>query len=112
MEVLWNESPKSSHEIIETIDHPTWSPKTIKTLIFRLEKKGLITHEKGRREHQYFPLFEKKQYVKKESNNLIKKLFGGATAPMITHFIENKKLTKSELKEIKSLIESMEGDEK
>ena len=108
MHVLWKDSPQTSHQIISQLSHKEWSPKTVKTLIHRLEKKGLLSHEKGRREHLYQPLFTKDLYVTKESRSFVKKLFDGATAPMIAHFIENQKLSQDELEEIKKLINSME----
>lgn len=110
MEVLWEENPKTSYEITESLNSMDWSPKTIKTLIFRLEKKGVISHEKGRRGHHYFPLYEKKIFVKKESRSLLNKLFDGATGPMLAHFLKNEKLTKKEILELKSLINSIEEE--
>lgn len=108
MEALWMSSPLSAHQIIETLDHKEWNPKTVKTLLFRLEKKGAISHEAERREYMYFPLVEKAEYVKTEGQSFIKKLFNGATAPMMAHFIKNQKMTKEELQEIRKLIDQLE----
>lgn len=108
MNTLWESSPLSAHEIIENLNHKDWNPKTVKTMLFRLEKKGAISHESERREYLYFPLVEKKEYVKTEGQSFIKKLFNGATAPMMAHFIKNQKMTKEELQEIRKLIDQLE----
>lgn len=107
MDILWAESPKTSHEIVELLSENNWSPKTIKTLIFRLEKKGVISHKKIRREHLYYPLYSKDPFVKKESRSVIDKLFGGSTVPMVAHFLEHEKLSKEDIVEIKKIIDSM-----
>jgi BlaI family penicillinase repressor len=111
MELLWEQSPQTSNQIVEALSKTDWSPKTIKTLIFRLEKKGLIAHEGEGRPYQYHPLFKKSQYVREESQTLKEKLFGGAVAPLVAHFIKNEKISKAELKEIKDLIASMEEEQ-
>ena len=109
MDLLWKESPMTSFQIIEKLKNEEWAPQTIKTLIHRLEKKGVIAHEKKRREHLYFPLIAKNKYVKKESKSFIDKIFKGATGPMISYFLENGELSEDEIQKIKKLIDSMEG---
>ena len=108
MEVLWDENPLSSQQIVEKLSDTSWNPKTIKTLIFRLEKKQVISHHKEKREHLYFPLLEREPFVREESKSLLDKLFGGATAPLVAHFLKKEKLSSEELAEIKKLIDSME----
>ena len=112
MDALWKNSPLSAHQIIESLGHKDWNPKTVKTLLFRLEKKGAISHESERREYMYYPIVSKQAYVKTESQSFVKKLFNGATAPMMAHFIKNQKLTKEELQEIGKLINQMQEQKK
>lgn len=108
MKLLWENSPLSSHQIIDQLSHREWSPKTIKTLIHRLEKKGAVDHSQSGREYQYYPLVKKQDYVRKESSSFIEKLFNGATAPMVAHFIKSKNMSSDELDSIRKLIDELE----
>ncbi|MCJ8275412.1 MAG: BlaI/MecI/CopY family transcriptional regulator [Bdellovibrionales bacterium] len=112
MDCLWSESPMTSQQIIEKLEFKDWNPKTVKTMIFRLEKKGALSHDTEKREYLYYPLVKKESYIKQEGNSFVKKLFNGATAPMVAHFIKDQKLTKEELQDLKKLIDQMEGSAK
>ena len=46
MNVIWKDTPISTHDIVERLSYnKVWKPKTIQTMLFRLEK-GVITHDK------------------------------------------------------------------
>lgn len=113
VEVLWESSPKTSFEIVEKLQAENdWSPKTIKTLLHRLVKKEVIGFENLRREYSYFPLIEKKEYVANESEGFLQRMFNGATAPMIAHFVKNKKMSREELVELRRLLDEISEEEK
>lgn len=109
MDVLWLDSPRSALEIIELLDVKDWDPKTVKTLLFRLVKKGVINHKVRQREYLYYPLIDKSEYLKKESQSFLDKLFDGATAPMVAHFIKSKKMDKKEIEAIKKILEDLDA---
>jgi len=45
--VLWSKSPLAAQEVFEHLDGTIkWKPKTVKTLIDRLVKKGAVKYEK------------------------------------------------------------------
>jgi BlaI family penicillinase repressor len=47
MRVLWSKSPLAAQEVFEQLEAATkWKPKTVKTLIDRLVKKGAVKYEK------------------------------------------------------------------
>ena len=50
MNVIWKYAPINTNDIVDRLSKDKdWSPKTIQTMLFRLEKKGVITHEKESR---------------------------------------------------------------
>ena len=54
MDVIWKYAPISTNEITDRLSkHKDWSPKTIYTMLSRLEKKGmpLSLHEYASEEH-------------------------------------------------------------
>ena len=45
MNIIWKYAPINTNDIIEKLSKAKeWNPKTIQTMIFRLEKKGVIAH--------------------------------------------------------------------
>ena len=110
MKAIWSESPMSAREIAAKIESTKWSFTTIRTLINRLEKKGVLGRERLGREFLYHPRYQKEDYIKKESNTLLKRLFDGATAPLISHFIKDQKMTPEDREAICRLIDDLKED--
>jgi len=106
MKAIWNDNPITSNRIVEALSGATsWKPKTIKTLLTRLVKKGVVGHKSKGREYHYYPLIEESVLVKAESQSFLKRVFGGALKPMIATMVESEDLSKEEIEELKSLLE-------
>jgi len=112
MKVLWQRSPLSSQEIIETLNsqNRTWHPKTAKTLLNRLVKKKALAYQQDGRAYLYRPLVQEGDCVRAEAESFLQRVFGGSLQPMIAHFVEEKKLSPKELAELKRLLDKDGGD--
>ena len=56
MNRLWQKPPMTITELTAAMKEETgWSKNTIITMLSRLEAKGAVRHEEGRRAKQYFP---------------------------------------------------------
>jgi BlaI family penicillinase repressor len=108
MEVLWSGSPRSADEVVVALEsQQQWQEATIKTLLNRLLKKGAIGAEKDGRRFLYSPVLTRAQWLTGESTSLVDRLFGGRVAPLIAHFGQHRKLSRSDIDELKRLIEEM-----
>lgn len=105
MKVIWAHAPCSAADIIQRLADPSWHPKTIKTFLGRLVSKGAVEFRKEGRAYVYFPLVSEKQCVSAASESFLQRVFGGALKPMLAHFVEQKKLSPSEVRELKKLLE-------
>ena len=57
MRILWESSPLTANQIVETLSPNTsWNPRTIKTLINRLVKKEAVGAIRKTREFKFFPI--------------------------------------------------------
>ena len=109
MEALWRKAPLTPEEIIDaTAKANGWGPGTVRTLITRLLRKGALTG--ARREGGYFyePLISRADYMLSESQLLLDRLFGGQVAPLVAHFVTERKLTTADIKKLKRLIAELE----
>jgi len=109
MKICWNCSPLSAQEIIDALaSQSDWHPKTIKTLLNRLVKKGALGFNKDGRAYLYHPLVAEKECVTAESASFLDRVFGGSLKPMLAHFVESRRLSPDEIEEIKKLLKGKE----
>ena len=105
MKVVWKYAPINTNEITERLLKTTnWSPKTIQTLIKRLVTKGALTYEKQSRVFVYTPAIKENEYINQESNSFLKRFYHGDLTAMVSAFIENDNLTKTDIDTLRSLL--------
>ena len=109
MKVLWAAAPLSADEIIVRLTaQDDWHPKTAKTLLNRLVKKKALDFEKDGRAYLYRPLVKEADCVRAASDSFLDRVFGGSLAPMVAHFVERKKMSPEQIRELKRLLERKE----
>lgn len=105
MKIVWKYAPISTNEITEKLMQTTnWSPKTIQTLIKRLVTKGALTYEKQSRVFVYTPLVKEREYIGQESSSFLNRYYDGDITAMVSAYIENDKLSESELDTLRTLL--------
>ena len=105
MKVIWKHAPISTNEITDILTQTTkWSPKTIQTLIKRLVTKGALSYEKESRVFVYTPLIEEKEYIGQESRSFLERYYDGNITAMLSAYIEDDKLSESEIDTLHSLL--------
>jgi BlaI family transcriptional regulator, penicillinase repressor len=106
MKLLWKKSPRTSNEIIERLaGEIEWNPKTVKTLLNRLVNKKAIDYEKEGRSYLYFPLLKENECQRVERKTFLNRVYNGALQPMFAAFLEEEKLSKDEIDELKKILE-------
>jgi len=112
MEVLWEHAPLGADEIVAQVGPAqNWGEATVKTLINRLLKKQALVSEKIDGRTRYRPLVSRADYVTKESQGLLDRLFGGQLTPLVTHYAKHRTLSGAEIAHLKRLIRDLEEDE-
>ena len=105
MKIVWKYAPISTNEITEKLlQTTTWSPKTMQTLIKRLVTKGALTYEKQSRMFVYTPVVKEREYIGQESSSFLNRYYDGDITAMVSAYIENDKLSKSELDTLRTLL--------
>ena len=104
MKIVWEHAPISTNDITERLTVSTsWSPKTIQTLIKRLVTKKVLSYEKQGRVFVYTPLVSEKDYVSQESRSFLQRFYDGHISSMLSAYIQEEKLSKDDLDELRSL---------
>lgn len=110
MRVVWAQSPCSAGQIIEVLTRQdsTWHPKTVKAFLNRLVRKGALGFKKESRAYLYRPLVKEQDCVAAASESFLERVFGGSLTPMLAHFVERKKLSEAEIRELRNVLKSYE----
>ena len=111
MRVVWAKAPCTAGEIIAALVRadPSWHPRTIKTFLGRLTGKRALGFRKEGRAYIYRPLVTEDECVSAVSETFLERVFGGALKPMLAHFVERKKLSAEEIRELKKLLKEKES---
>ena len=111
MEVLWAaDRPLAATDIAERIgEERSWSPATLKTMLFRLAAKGAISHRDDRRRFLYSPAIERHAYVSRESRRFVQRLFGGRLSPLVAQLAEENELDDEDLASIEALLKGLKS---
>ena len=111
MKIIWKHAPINTNEITEMLSKTTaWNPKTIHTLIKRLVNKGAISYEKDGRVFVYTPQIKEDEYIENESSHFLKRFYNGDITRMLSSFMENNKLSKAEIKILRTMLSSDKKD--
>ncbi len=111
MRVLWSNGSLTANEVVKELAGKTkWKPKTIKTLITRLMKKGAVKFEKEGRKYRYYPAVSQAECVRMERRSFVRRVYGGTTRPMLAAFLEDAKLSAEDISELRKILEQKEGE--
>ena len=107
MKVIWELSETTSAQIVERLTRTTeWKPKTIQTLIKRLvNKKALKAEKTDSKAFLYSPLVSESDYKAYANQSFLQKFYNGSLNLMLTSFIKERKLSKSEIDRLKKLLD-------
>ena len=111
MRVIWARHPITAADLVEelTRNDASWHPKTARTLLARLVKKGALEYEPLGRVYVYKPKVSERECQASASRSFLDRVFGGSLKPMLAHFAEEKKLTREDLRELSELLEKKGG---
>ena len=113
MEVLWHaRSEVPAEKVIDALaGTQQWQAATVKTLLNRLLKKEAIAARKDGRRFLYHALLGREEWLARESSSMIDRLFGGRIAPLVAHFGSQRKLSPSDIQELRKLIDELDDDQ-
>lgn len=112
MTVLWERSPATALEVVEAVrEKMDWHPKTVKTLLSRLVRKGVLRYRTEGNRYVYSPAIGRRRYVKDESKSFLERVFGGEATPALMHFVRTADLSKDDIDELRRLLDEKQERE-
>jgi predicted transcriptional regulator len=111
MQVFWARGALYTEDVVDALkSHGKWQEATVKTLLNRLLKKKALRARKEGRRYLYSSVITREQWLSSESHGFLDRLFGGRVAPLVSHFSRQKKLSKSDIAELKRVIKELDDE--
>ena len=108
MNRLWQQPPMTITELTAAMKEETgWSKNTIITMLSRLEAKGAVRHEEGRRAKQYFPTVGREDAIEAETETFLDKI--GGLGLLMNAMVERNALTEDDIAELTAILEKAGG---
>ena len=104
MQAVWRTGEGNVKTFMEKLDEPA-PYTTIASVIKNLEKKGYLSSRLVGNAYLYKPAVSEAEYKKKFMGSVVKEYFDNSYKELVNFFVEQKKLSAKELKEIINLIE-------
>ena len=106
MKAVWEGGTLTAGDVVDRVAaEQKWKPRTIKTLLNRLVKKGAVTMEIDGRRYIYRAKVARDAVVKRETRSFLSRVFDGAAAPAIVHFLEQGRLTPDEIRRLRETLD-------
>ncbi len=109
MDLLWERDQRmTAREIRESLYPNEKKPQhgTVQRLLQRLEEKGFVERDRSISIHFFSAAISRESYAGGQLESLADKLTAGSIAPLITHLVEHKKISREELDKIRSILDS------
>lgn len=106
MKALWLKAPASVNELCERIKTTKdWHPKTVRTMLLRLFKKGIIRQEIHDGVIHYAPVYSREYCESTAAESFLSRVFDGALSPMLARFAQTRPLTESDRKALRAMLD-------
>lgn len=114
MELLWECSSLTARQIRERLypDAVHAQHGTVQRLLQRLEEKGYVQRDTEQSILHFSALVSRNEYASEQLESLADKLTGGSLAPLITHFVEEKKISQDEIQRLRQLLDNLKEEQR
>ena len=111
MNRLWNHAPRTITELVAALREETgWSKNTVITMLGRLEAKGAVRHEEGQRAKLYYPVTDREDAARTETESFLDKVYGGSLGLMMSAMVDSRRLTPEDIAELSAILEKAGGE--
>ena len=114
MNLLWRNERLTAREIREQLypDATKAQHGTVQKLLQRLEDKEYVERDRSLSVHFFSAAVSRDAYAGNQLESLAEKLTAGSFAPLITHLVAEKKISRDEIARIRTILDEQGGGEK
>ena len=110
LRVLWRRGPSTVRQVHEEMNRVRrCGYTTVLKFLQIMTEKGLVTRDDAARSHVYRAALVEHHTQRHIVADMLERAFGGSAAKLVTAALSAKKATRAELKEIRKLLDELEG---
>ena len=111
LRVLWDRGQATVAEICEGLKPERGlALTTVATLLSRLEKRGVVSHEPRARQFVYQALVTEADVRHSMVRELTEQLFDGNVTALLTHLLSEREISAGDLERVKAMLEAARSD--
>lgn len=110
MDLLWENERLTARQMRERLYPDAARPQhgTVQRLLQRLEDKGYVERDRTLSIHFFSAAISRQTYAGRQLESLADKLTAGSFAPLITHLLEEKSISRDEIERIRAILDEYE----
>jgi predicted transcriptional regulator len=110
LQVLWSSGPCSVQQVHDSVaaGRAIGYTTVLKTMQIMLEK-GLLQRDDSRRQHVYSAAVAEQPTKRHIVHKLVDRVFSGSASHLMMHALSGKKASARELREIRKMLDELEG---
>ncbi len=107
MELLWDEERLTARQIREQLYPGTTKTQhgTVQRLLQRLEDKSFVERDRDLPVYFFSASVSREDYASGQLESLTQRLSGGSLAPLVTHLVEQKRISRSEIERLRQILD-------
>ncbi|RBP46001.1 putative transcriptional regulator [Roseimicrobium gellanilyticum] len=112
MRHLWDLQEVRVNELLDACNAERDESITRNTLLVqleRLEAKGWVKRSRDQRAHVFMPAVPRKEGLRHATREFLDRFFGGALTPLLAHCVDEEKLGKKEISDLRALLDEAEA---
>ena len=112
MNLLWQNDRLTARQIREQLypDATKAQHGTVQRLLQRLEDKGYVDRDRTLSVHFFSAAISRQTYAGTQLESLAAKLTAGSFAPLITHLVQQKKISRDEIDRIRAVLDGQANE--
>lgn len=111
LNALWRKHPVSARTLLQALREEAWAYTTLKTMLTRMEEKGLVRTQMRGNVAWYEPRIERRTAQRNAVRTLIERVFEGAAGPLLAQLAEEQTLSAAERKKLEGWLSEVERKE-
>jgi len=110
MQVLWSRGEAPATEVHEALSGRQLALTTIKTMLRKMDEKGMVRHREDGRTFVYSPNLAEAEVRLGMVNSLLDRLFGGDGSALVSHLVREGEVDPTELEELQARLAAEESE--
>jgi predicted transcriptional regulator len=113
MELLWDEGFLTARALRERLYPGAEKAQhgTVQRLLQRLEDKGFVTRDRALAVNLFSAAVSREAYASSQLESLARRLTGGSLAPLVTHLVEQHRISPADIERLRTLLDEAETGE-